>query len=71
VASTSPISVRLKTINYPLHLVMYIDGELEIDANIADLFGADEGEQQKQCEVDAQVICTALDGIVREQQGSK
>jgi hypothetical protein len=32
---------------------LYIDGELEIDANIADLFGADEGEQQKQCEVDA------------------
>jgi hypothetical protein len=52
-------------------LVVYVDGKPDINANIADLFGTDEGEQQKQFEVDAKAVCKALDGIVRVQPGSK
>ncbi|MGH9424861.1 MAG: hypothetical protein ACRD2L_00920, partial [Terriglobia bacterium] len=52
-------------------LVVYVDGKPEIDASIADLFGTDEGVQQKQFEVDAQAVCKALDGIERDQPGSK
>jgi hypothetical protein len=52
-------------------LIAYVDGAPEIDANVADLFGTDEGVQQKQFEVDAQVICKALEGIARERPDSK
>ena len=52
-------------------LVVYVDGEPEIDANIADLFGTDEGVQQKQFAVDTQAVCKALDGIARVRPGSK
>lgn len=52
-------------------LIAYVDGAPEIDANVANFFGTDEGVQQKQFEVDAQVVCKALDGIERERPGSK
>ncbi len=52
-------------------LIVYVDGKPEIHANIADLFGTDESEQQKQFEVDAQAVCKALEGVVKERPGSK
>lgn len=52
-------------------LIVYVDGKPNIDAHIADLFGTDVRQQQKQFEVDAQAVCKALDGIEREQPGSK
>lgn len=52
-------------------LIVYVDGKPDIDAHIADLFGTDARQQQKQFEVDAQAVCKALDGIEREQPGSK
>lgn len=52
-------------------LIVYVDGKPEIDANIAALFGTDEGVQQKQFEVDAHAVCEALDGIEKERPGSK
>ena len=52
-------------------LIVYVDGKPDIDAHIADLFGTDVRQQQKQFEVDAQAVCKALDGIEREQPGSK
>lgn len=52
-------------------LIVYVDGKPEIDANIADIFGSDEGVQQKQFEVDTKTICDALEGINKESPNSK
>lgn len=52
-------------------LIVYVDGKPNIHARVADFFGTDEREQQKQFEVDAETICKALDGIERERPGSK
>ncbi len=52
-------------------LIVYVDGKPDIHANVADLFGTDESEQQKQFEVDAQAICQALDGFEKKRPGSK
>ena len=52
-------------------LIVYVDGKPDIDANIADLFGTDVRQQQKQFEVDAQAVCKALDGIEHERPGSR
>jgi hypothetical protein len=52
-------------------LVVYVDGKPDIDAHIADLFGTDKRQQEKQFEVDSHTVCKALDGIEREQPGSK
>lgn len=52
-------------------LIVYVDGKPEIHANVADLFGTDERLQEKQFEVDAQAVCKALEGIEKEQPGSK
>jgi hypothetical protein len=51
-------------------LIAYVDGKPDITANLADLFGTDEGEQQ-QFEVDAEAVCKALDGEAKERPGSK
>ena len=52
-------------------LIVYVDGKPNIDAMVAEMFGVEEGEQRKQFEVDARVVCDALDGIEREKPGSK
>jgi hypothetical protein len=52
-------------------LIVYVDGKPDIIANIADLFGTDEGTQQTLFEVDAQAVCEALDGEAKERPGSK
>ena len=52
-------------------LVVYVDGKPDIVEPVASLFGTDEAEQQKQFEVDAGTICSALDGINKERPGSK
>lgn len=52
-------------------LIVYVDGKPNIDANVANLFGTDTRQQQRQFEVDAQAVCEALHGIEREQPGSK
>ena len=52
-------------------LIIYVDGNPQIDVNVADFFGTDEGEQQKQFQIDAQAVCDALDGISMERPGSK
>jgi hypothetical protein len=52
-------------------LIVYVDGKPNINANVADIFGTDEGDEQKQFEVDAAAVCSALDGIAKEQPGSK
>lgn len=52
-------------------LIIYVDGRPMIDVNVADFFGTDEGEQQKQFQIDAKAVCDALDGISKEQPSSK
>lgn len=52
-------------------LIVYVDGKPHIDATVANLFGKDEREEQKQFEVDAQAVCKALDGIEKVLPGSK
>jgi hypothetical protein len=52
-------------------LIVYVDGNPGITANIADLFGTDEGVQQKRFAVDAQAVCDALDGEAKKRPGSK
>ena len=57
-------------------LVVYVDGNPKIDANVAAFFGAGEGAgrghlEEKQFEVDASAVCAALSGIEKEQPGSR
>jgi hypothetical protein len=52
-------------------LVVYVDGKPLIDANVADFFGTDSREVQKQFAVDAEAVCKALEGVVKERPESK
>ncbi|MDD5502834.1 MAG: hypothetical protein PHH26_05155 [Candidatus Thermoplasmatota archaeon] len=52
-------------------LIVYVDGRPIIDANVADFFGRDEAQIEKQFEADAKAVCIALDGINKERPGSK
>jgi len=52
-------------------LIVYVDGKPAIDANIADFFGRDFDQTEKQFDADAKVVCSALDGVRRQAPCSK
>lgn len=60
-----------RKVEKPDLLIVYVEGRPVIDANVADFFGRDEDQVERQFEVDAQTICSALDGVDKELPGSK
>jgi len=44
-------------------LIVYVDGQPDISADVADLFGADTDTKGKQFSVVASTVCQALDGV--------
>jgi hypothetical protein len=52
-------------------LIVYVDGEPMIDAQVADCFGVDQREVQKQFETDATAVCRAFEGIVKRRPDSR
>jgi hypothetical protein len=52
-------------------LIVYVEGQPVIDANVADFFGADSQQVQKQFTIDAKAVCEALEGIAKERPESK
>jgi hypothetical protein len=52
-------------------LIVYVDGQPITDIEVADIFGTDPGQQQKQFAVDTRAICAALEGIVKKRPQSR
>jgi hypothetical protein len=52
-------------------LIAYVDGKPDLPAQLVELFGSGEAEEQKQFEVDSSAVCEALDGIERAHPGSR
>jgi len=52
-------------------LIVYVDGMPQTDQNVANIFGSDEDQVQRQFSVDVQAICEALSAIVHERPESK
>jgi hypothetical protein len=52
-------------------LIVYVDGEPVIDANVASCFGDDAREAQKQFAVDAEEVCKAFAGIAERRPESR
>lgn len=52
-------------------LVVYVDGEPVIDAQVADCFGVGPLEVEKQFTVDAAAVCKAFEGIVARRRDSR
>jgi hypothetical protein len=52
-------------------LIVYVDGEPVIDANVASFFGDDPAELQKQLAVDTEEVCKAFAGIAERRPESR
>jgi len=52
-------------------LIVYVDGKPDIDENVADIFGEDADQEQRQFNTDVRTVCEALDGIVKEKPESR